>query len=75
MSSTVSLVLQELGEGEQRSYQALFTVNEMVNLCDPTDSSSITKAHSLAQTFFNQRNGESQHTAHVMGHCHIDTGF
>ncbi len=67
--------LQELGEEEQRGYQALFTVNEMVNLCEPFDPSSFSKAHSVAHKFFSQRNGDSQHTAHAMGHCHIDTGL
>ncbi|TKS73487.1 Alpha-mannosidase 2C1 [Collichthys lucidus] len=68
-------IVKELGEGEQRGYQALFTVNEMVNLCDPFDPSSFSKAHSLAHNFFRQRNGESQHTAHAMGHCHIDSAW
>ncbi|MEQ2200519.1 hypothetical protein XENOCAPTIV_030479 [Xenoophorus captivus] len=67
--------VQELGDGEQRGYQALFTANEMVNLCDPFDPSSFSKAHSLAHKFFHQRNGESQHTVHAMGHCHIDSVF
>lgn len=70
-----SLPSKELGEGEQRGYQALFTANEMVNLCDPFDPRSFSKAHSLAHNFFSQRNGESQHTAHAMGHCHIDSGL
>lgn len=70
----VSIVPQELGEGEQRGYQALFAVNEMVNLCDPSDPTSFLKAHSLAQTFFSQHNGQSQHAIHAMGHCHIDSG-
>uniref|UniRef100_A0AAX7T0W3 Alpha-mannosidase 2C1 n=1 Tax=Astatotilapia calliptera TaxID=8154 RepID=A0AAX7T0W3_ASTCA len=68
-------IVKELGEEEQRGYQALFTVNEMVNLCDPSDPSSFAKVHSLAGTFFNQRNGESQHTVHAMGHCHIDSAW
>uniref|UniRef100_A0A3Q4AHU8 alpha-mannosidase n=1 Tax=Mola mola TaxID=94237 RepID=A0A3Q4AHU8_MOLML len=68
-------IVKELGEGEQRGYQALFTANEMVNLCDPTDPSSFSKAHSLAHSFFSQRNGESQHTIHAMGHCHIDSAW
>uniref|UniRef100_A0A3Q3J1N8 alpha-mannosidase n=1 Tax=Monopterus albus TaxID=43700 RepID=A0A3Q3J1N8_MONAL len=68
-------IVKELGEGEQRSYQALYTVNEMVNLCDPSDPSSFSKVHSLAQNFFSQRNGESQHTVHAMGHCHIDSAW
>ncbi|XP_075326037.1 alpha-mannosidase 2C1 isoform X2 [Odontesthes bonariensis] len=68
-------IVKELGEGEQRGYQALFTVNEMVNLCDPADPSSFSKAHSMARKFFSQRNGESQHTVHAMGHCHIDSAW
>nr|XP_057931009.1 alpha-mannosidase 2C1 isoform X2 [Doryrhamphus excisus] len=68
-------IVKELGEGEQRSYQALFTVNEMVNVCDPTDPRSFSKAHSLAHTFFSQHNGQSQHTVHAMGHCHIDSAW
>lgn len=66
---------QELGEGEQRGYQALFIVNEMVNLCDPSDPRSFSKAQSLARNFFSQRNGQSQHIVHAMGHCHIDSGL
>uniref|UniRef100_A0A4W5K957 Mannosidase alpha class 2C member 1 n=1 Tax=Hucho hucho TaxID=62062 RepID=A0A4W5K957_9TELE len=66
---------QLLGEGEQRGYQALFTANEMVNLCEPTNPSSFPAARSLAQKFFSQRNGESQHTVHAMGHCHIDSAW
>ncbi|KAF3854847.1 hypothetical protein F7725_022902 [Dissostichus mawsoni] len=68
-------IVKELGEGEQRGFQALFTVNEMVNLCDPSDPSSFSRAHSLAHTFFSQRNGDSQHVAHAMGHCHIDSAW
>ncbi|PWA30481.1 hypothetical protein CCH79_00015270 [Gambusia affinis] len=68
-------IIKELGEAEQRGYQALFTANEMVNLCDPFDPSSFSKAHSLAHKFFNQRNGDSQHTVHAMGHCHIDSAW
>uniref|UniRef100_A0A3Q2SY03 alpha-mannosidase n=1 Tax=Fundulus heteroclitus TaxID=8078 RepID=A0A3Q2SY03_FUNHE len=68
-------IVKELGEGEQRGYQALFTANEMVNLCDPFDPSTFSKAHSLAHKFFNQRNGDSQHTVHAMGHCHIDSAW
>ncbi|XP_060891398.1 alpha-mannosidase 2C1 [Labrus mixtus] len=68
-------IVKELGEGEQRGYQALFAVNEMVNLCDPSDPSTFPKARSLAHNVFSQKNGESQHTAHAMGHCHIDSAW
>ncbi|KAK7890984.1 hypothetical protein WMY93_022947 [Mugilogobius chulae] len=68
-------IVKELGEQDQRGFQALFTVNEMVNLCDPSDRSSFPRARSLASAFFSQRNGQSQHTVHAMGHCHIDSAW
>lgn len=68
-------IVKLLGEGEQRGYQALFTANEMVNVCDPADPSSFASARSLAQKFLSQKNGESQHVVHAMGHCHIDTAW
>uniref|UniRef100_A0AAR2LJC4 alpha-mannosidase n=1 Tax=Pygocentrus nattereri TaxID=42514 RepID=A0AAR2LJC4_PYGNA len=68
-------IVKVLGEGEQRGYQALFTVNEMVNLCDPANPSSYSSAQDLAQKFFSQRNGQSQHVVHAMGHCHIDSAW
>uniref|UniRef100_A0A673NDW1 Alpha-mannosidase 2C1 n=1 Tax=Sinocyclocheilus rhinocerous TaxID=307959 RepID=A0A673NDW1_9TELE len=68
-------IVKILGEGEQRGFQALFTANEMVNLCDPANPSSFAAARSLAQKFFAQKNGESQHVVHAMGHCHIDSAW
>ncbi|XP_029010098.1 alpha-mannosidase 2C1 isoform X2 [Betta splendens] len=67
--------VKELGEGEQRGFQALFAANEMVNLCDPFDAGSFPGARALARGFFGQKNGQSQHTVHAMGHCHIDTAW
>lgn len=68
-------IVKELGEGDQRSFQALFTVNEMVNICEPSDPSTFPRARGLASAFFNQHNGQSQHTVHAMGHCHIDSAW
>lgn len=47
----------------------------MVNLCDPSDPGSFSKARAHANAFFSQRNGDSQHTVHAIGHCHIDSGL
>uniref|UniRef100_A0AAY4DIJ6 alpha-mannosidase n=1 Tax=Denticeps clupeoides TaxID=299321 RepID=A0AAY4DIJ6_9TELE len=68
-------IVKLLGEEEQRSYQALFTANEMVNLCDPSNPGSFSAARDLAQKFFSQRNGESQHVVHAIAHCHIDSAW
>ena len=32
------------------------------------------RAHAIAQRFFSQTNGESQHSVIAIGNCHIDTG-
>uniref|UniRef100_A0A8C0ZKB1 alpha-mannosidase n=1 Tax=Cyanistes caeruleus TaxID=156563 RepID=A0A8C0ZKB1_CYACU len=66
---------QLLGEENQRSFQALYTANQMVNVCDVTDLSTLPAARDLAAAIFSQRNGESQHTIHAVGHCHIDSAW
>lgn len=68
------LPLQGLGQDNQRSFQALYTANQMVNICDPSKPETFPAAQALASRFFSQHGGESQHTLHAMGHCHIDTG-
>lgn len=65
---------QGLGEDNQRSFQALYTANQIVNVCDPAQPETYLAAKALASKFFGQHGGESQHTIHAMGHCHIDTG-
>ncbi|XP_037689297.1 alpha-mannosidase 2C1 isoform X15 [Choloepus didactylus] len=64
-----------LGEDNQRSFQALYTANQMVNVCDPAQPKTFSVAQALACQFFGQHGGESQHTLHAMGHCHIDTAW
>ncbi|XP_067871455.1 alpha-mannosidase 2C1 isoform X1 [Heterodontus francisci] len=64
-----------LGDENQRSYQALYTANKMVNACNVDDPSTFAEVHRLASDFLQQQNGESQHTVHAMGHCHIDTAW
>uniref|UniRef100_A0A8C3ICJ3 alpha-mannosidase n=1 Tax=Chrysemys picta bellii TaxID=8478 RepID=A0A8C3ICJ3_CHRPI len=64
-----------LGEENQRSFQALYVANQMVNLLDVTDSCTFPAVRHLASSIFSQKNGESQHTIHAMGHCHIDSAW
>uniref|UniRef100_A0ABM5EXU9 alpha-mannosidase n=1 Tax=Pogona vitticeps TaxID=103695 RepID=A0ABM5EXU9_9SAUR len=64
-----------LGEENQRSFQALYAANEMVNLCDVTNSRTFLAARKVASSIFSQKNGESQHIIHAMGHCHIDSAW
>ncbi|XP_062926980.1 alpha-mannosidase 2C1 [Mobula hypostoma] len=64
-----------LGTENQRSYQALYTANKMVNACDVADPNTFAEVHRIANAFLQQKNGESQHVVHAMGHCHIDTAW
>ena len=36
--------------------------------------SSVFRCHAIAARFLGERNGDSQHVIHAMGHCHIDSG-
>uniref|UniRef100_H0VHR3 Alpha-mannosidase 2C1 n=1 Tax=Cavia porcellus TaxID=10141 RepID=H0VHR3_CAVPO len=68
-------IAKGLGKDNQRSFQALYTANQMVNVCDPARPETFPVAQALASHFFGQRGGDSQHTLHAMGHCHIDTAW
>ncbi|XP_045141639.1 alpha-mannosidase 2C1 isoform X1 [Echinops telfairi] len=68
-------IAKGLGQDEQRSFQALHTANQMVNVCDPARPETFPAAEVLASRFFGQRGGDSQHTIHAIGHCHIDTAW
>ncbi|XP_005113086.2 alpha-mannosidase 2C1 [Aplysia californica] len=72
---TLHDIAQELPDQDQRGYQALYTVNKMINMIDFEDRSTLKAARNLALEFFNQKNGESQHTLYAMGHAHMDTGW
>ncbi|KAG8440360.1 hypothetical protein GDO86_006202 [Hymenochirus boettgeri] len=64
-----------LGVDNQRSFQALYVANQMVNACDVTDPSTYANVKKISSDFFSQKNGESQHIIHAMGHCHIDSAW
>ncbi|KAK3097644.1 hypothetical protein FSP39_011690 [Pinctada imbricata] len=64
-----------LPEDIERGYQALYTVNSMINLIDFEDRSTMQSAHQKAESFFKEGNGASQHTLYAMGHAHIDTAW
>ncbi|KAK2508946.1 LOW QUALITY PROTEIN: hypothetical protein MC885_008404 [Smutsia gigantea] len=44
-----------LGEDNQRSFQALYTANQIVNVCDPAQPETFPVAQALASRFFGQR--------------------
>lgn len=65
----------KLLEESNRSYQALFTANNIVNTVVIGDRESYRRAHQLALEFFSQKNGSTQHTIFAVGNCHIDTAW
>ncbi|KAK7493075.1 hypothetical protein BaRGS_00015596 [Batillaria attramentaria] len=65
---------KELPEAD-RGFQALYAANDFVTACTVTDKSTYKRAHEIAEKFFSQRNGDTQHTVHAMGHAHMDTAW
>ncbi|XP_013387197.1 alpha-mannosidase 2C1 isoform X1 [Lingula anatina] len=68
-------IVKHLPENSNRGYQALHTANDMINTCDVFDKSTFGNVNSIAQRFFAQKNGDSQHTIYATGHCHIDSAW
>lgn len=66
---------KHLPDSTERGYQALYAVNKLVNTCNVEDPDTYDKARAIAEKFFKQGNGASQHTLHAMGHCHMDTAW
>jgi len=64
-----------LPEDSNRAYQALYTANSVINTIVLDNRESYHRAHKLAQDFFAQKNGQTQHTIVAVGNCHIDTAW
>ncbi|XP_061176887.1 alpha-mannosidase 2C1-like [Saccostrea echinata] len=72
---TLHDMAKHMTEETERGYQALYTVNHLINSLDLNDRSTYAKAHQIAEKFFQQRNGESQHVMYAMGHAHMDSAW
>lgn len=66
---------KELPSDGSRSYEAMFAANEIVNCVDLSNRGSLKAAKEIADHFFSQKNGESQHTIVAVGNCHIDSAW
>ncbi|XP_074643597.1 alpha-mannosidase 2C1-like isoform X2 [Tubulanus polymorphus] len=66
---------KHLPEDSNRSFQALYTVHDVVNTIKLDDKMSYRDASEIAKKFFAMKNGDSQHLVHAMGHCHIDSAW
>ncbi|KAI8334604.1 hypothetical protein BC941DRAFT_472537 [Chlamydoabsidia padenii] len=56
-----------------RARQALWTLNEVINLFIIHDSSTTKKCLDLTKAFLSTSNGQGEHQITSIGHCHIDT--
>lgn len=72
---TLHDMAKHMTEETERGYQALYTMNQMINMLDLEDRTTYSKAHQLAERFFQQRNGQSQHILYAMGHAHMDSAW
>lgn len=66
---------KHLGEDNPRSFQALHTANRIINIIVQNDTNCYSVAKEIADGFFGEGNGKSQHTVLAVGHCHIDTAW
>ncbi|KAG0171791.1 Glycoside hydrolase, 38 vacuolar alpha mannosidase [Apophysomyces sp. BC1015] len=66
---------KDLPQDSIRAAQALRTANAIVNTFRPADDHSIAECLQISGEFLSAKNGDSQHTTHAVGHCHIDTAW
>lgn len=66
---------QHIPESNQRSFQALYTVNRMMNACAADQPETYAAARQISKKFLSERNGDSAHTIHALGNAHIDSAW
>jgi alpha-mannosidase len=64
-------IAKELPEDSSRGNQAMFTCNEMINLIDTSNPETWKDARKLAKSFFDSKNGDSQHKILAVGHWYF----
>eukprot|EP01132_Coremiostelium_polycephalum_P011168 gene11168-13684_t len=62
-------------EDSVRSSQAIWVANDIINKCDTSNRSTFKQCIEMAESFFKQKNGQSQTNVSAIGHCHIDVAW
>ncbi|CAO3591355.1 unnamed protein product [Absidia cylindrospora] len=62
-------------QNSSRARQALWTLNEAINVFVLGDEAAIKKCLDLTKNFLQVPNGVGQHQVTAIGHCHIDTAW
>ncbi|KAJ2848981.1 Glycoside hydrolase, 38 vacuolar alpha mannosidase [Coemansia brasiliensis] len=58
-----------------RSWQALAAANDIVNVFEHSDLSTIDKARGISDKFFAVESSPASHQVYAIGNCHIDTAW
>ncbi|KAJ2715718.1 Glycoside hydrolase, 38 vacuolar alpha mannosidase [Coemansia sp. D1744] len=66
---------KELPQDSPRSWQALTAANDIVNIFEHADPTSINKARSVSDAFFAVTSNPASHQVYAIGNCHIDTAW
>ncbi|XP_041353566.1 alpha-mannosidase 2C1-like [Gigantopelta aegis] len=66
---------KDLPENSERGYQTLYALNNIINQLEVGNRTTYTYGRELAKQFLSQKNSDSQHVLHAMGHAHIDTAW
>ncbi|KAJ2082492.1 Glycoside hydrolase, 38 vacuolar alpha mannosidase [Coemansia sp. RSA 988] len=66
---------KHLPQNSSRSWQALATANEIVNIYNAGDQKSIAAGHALSSKFLAAKGGDANHQVYAIGNCHIDTAW
>ncbi|KAJ2157966.1 Glycoside hydrolase, 38 vacuolar alpha mannosidase, partial [Coemansia sp. RSA 552] len=71
----ISEMAQGLPQESPRSWQALTTGNDIVNVFEQGDPATIARAREIAARFFESESNPSSHQVYSIGNCHIDTAW
>ncbi|KAJ1643845.1 Glycoside hydrolase, 38 vacuolar alpha mannosidase [Coemansia asiatica] len=64
-----------LPQESPRSWQALTAANDIVNVFEHSDLSTIEPALEIARKFLSFKTSEASHSVFAIGNCHIDTAW
>ncbi|XP_063971164.1 alpha-mannosidase 2C1-like [Lytechinus pictus] len=68
-------MVKYLPEDRERGYQALYTVNRMMNACSADQPETYQAARDICRKFLEEKNGDSAHTIHAIANAHIDSAW
>ncbi|KAJ1942521.1 Glycoside hydrolase, 38 vacuolar alpha mannosidase [Kickxella alabastrina] len=71
----ISEMASRLSQDSPRSWQALTAANDIVNVFEYSDLSTIAPAKKIAEAFLDIQGSSANHRVYAIGNCHIDTAW